>query len=225
MKRPVSWLYCSSSCLVTLFLNMFNICSTVIVMFQQYTCDGLCIIICSSYLEGDLQTLSLFLHFVFGSHMAKTKPSAKSQPKKPLATPAKQFTTKPVTKLSKKPAATSLSKKPAATSLSEESIGSRCEKRDDSPQFQDYSSFRTFTDAVAISMDLNGVPMQLRNDGVFSCKVVFSKVSGNPTRIEILAKMASHTTIPIGRVVNECNALIRPSPHWSICSDTSDMGR
>ena len=29
--------------------------------------------------------------------MAKTKPSAKSQPKKPLATPAKQFTTKPVT--------------------------------------------------------------------------------------------------------------------------------
>ena len=152
MKRPVSWLYCSSSCLVTLFLNMFNICSTVIVMFQQYTCDGLCIIICSSYLEGDLQTLSLFLHFVFGSHMAKTKPSAKSQPKKPLATPAKQFTagrTKPVTKLSKKPAATSLS---TLMQQAEESIGSRCEKRDDSPQFQDYSSFRTFTDAVAISM-------------------------------------------------------------------------
>ena len=207
-------------------------------MFQQYTCDELCIIICSSYLEGDLQTLSLLLHFVFGSHMAKTKPSAKSQPKKPLATPAKQSTagrTKPVTKLSKKPAATlknldnviGRAHRHLLAHQDEESIGSPCEKRDDSPQCQDFSSFRRFTDAVAISMDLNGVPMQLRNDGVFSCKVVFSKVSGNPTIIEILTKMTTNTTIPIGRVVNECNALIRPSPHSVIgdsCSDTSDMG-
>ena len=82
---------------------MFNICSTVIVMCQQYTCDELCFIICSSYLVEDLQTLSLLF---FGSHMAKTKPVLK----KPLAN--KQFTaghTKPATKLSKKPA-TKLSK-------------------------------------------------------------------------------------------------------------------
>ena len=172
---------------------------------------------------GDSQTLSLLLHFLFGSHMAKKqilkKPSAK-----------KQFTagrTKPATKLSKKPA-TKLSK---LLQDAGEAIGPRppLKKGDDSPPLKQWSSYRTYTDAVAIAMDVNGVPSRQRHDGIFTCEVCFSKVSATPTTIVILKQIASMSATPMSSSSNVFGDedSIRPSPDLPTidsCSVTSEMG-
>jgi hypothetical protein len=172
----------------------------------------------------DLQTLSLLF---FGSHMAETKPVLK----KPSAN--KQFTaglTKPATKLSKKPA-TKLSKLLQDAS---EVIGPRppLKKRDDfPPQLNNgWRSYRTYTDAVAIALDVNGVLAHQRHDGIFTCEVCFSKVSASPTTIVILKQIASMPATPMpasSNLFGDVDASIRPLPDLPTsdsCSVTSDMG-
>ena len=174
----------------------------------------------------DLQTPSLLF---FGSHMAKTKPVLK----KPSAD--KQFTaghTNPATKLSKKPA-TKLSKLIQDAS---EVIGPRppLKKRDDSPPplNNGWPTYHTYTDAVAIAMDVNGVLAHQRHDGIFTCGITFSKVSASPKTIVLLKQIASMSATPMPASLYGDEASIRPLPDLptnpdalsDYCSANSDMG-
>ena len=177
----------------------------------------------------DLQTLSLLF---FCSHMAKTKPALKK------TSANKQFAaghTKPATKLSKKPA-TKLSKLLQDAS---EVIGPRppLKKSDDSPTplNNGWRSYRTYTDAVAIALDVNGVLAHQRHDGIFTCEICFSKVSTSPTTIVILKQIASMPATPMpvsSNLFGDVDASIRPLPDLPTnpdalsdsCSTTSDLG-
>ena len=177
----------------------------------------------------DLQTQSLLF---FGSHMAKTKPVLK----KPSAN--KQFTagrTKPATKLSKKPA-TKLSK---LLQEADEAIGPRPPPNKSygspPPLNNGWPTYRTYTDAVAIALDVNGVLAHQRHDGIFTCEVCFSKVSASPTTIVILKQIASMPATPMpvsSNLFGDVDASIRPLPDLptnpdalsDYCGTNSDMG-